>query len=655
MKYIFNILFCCYFCAIGYAQDTQSIKADILLDSAFINQSTIDIKFLNSIEYTSDGFILLSSANQFYLLGIGGVSQIFEKWNSKISGIESFTLTSDNILMVVSGNTLFQAYSKPSFIKVMDIPDSGMGISSKYKDVYVFDQTLKSNKKDYFIYQLSRDKKTIPLVKISTPILSVFEQPSQLIFSTKNILFSVDIKTKKLYPIFVLPQESDIISIVGDTTNHAFYFSTDNTIYRMKNKKVEIISKDFGGILKYDGEGLVIFNPEKQLIVRLRNNILYPVEENLSQLKLSVDDTPDPINLTRLLDAPRNFILTGQISKAIPIYAQLVDKDNANSALLSEYAYALALGGIHEGALMNLDRAKLLGSFSGKDYFYAGQVFALLGYNRPAAGLLNRCFVPKWVYPKYNELYQEYQSNSSMLQGDSLKILFKRANYLASISMNFQAIALYEQMLEENPDVYLFHVGYSIPLEKVGLNKLAAGELESGISLMSDDSQSAAAKAAFNQRLTQLKQQPENAAPVEQPAFTKTLNKFSPKTMLYAGGMFSNNNTSFNARYGVYLSNSFNGSLNMGVSGNSTATYFNIGLSGYERLGNVVVIGVGLNDQIGSSSNVLSVVSTLGFSFINSKRNASWDIFFNVSSPLQQGTSSTVGISIGKSFYFGTR
>ena len=117
------------------------------------------------------------------------------------------------------------------------------------------------------------------MVKIPTPILSVFEQPSQLIFSTKNILFSVDIQTKKLYQILALPNNDDIISIVGDTINHAFYFSTDKTIYRIKDSKIEIVSEDFGGILKYDGEGLLIFNPDKNFIIRFRNNVLYNLKE----------------------------------------------------------------------------------------------------------------------------------------------------------------------------------------------------------------------------------------------------------------------------------------------------------------------------------------------------------------------------------------
>ena len=510
MKYIFGFLFISYFSVAGYTQDTKSVKADILLDNIFLNQLSIDTRFINSIEYTPKGFIILSSANRFYFLGVGGMAPIFEKWKIK-TDIESFTVTADGILTVVSGNALYQANSKQSFIKLQNLPDSNMGITSKYNNVYVFDRTFKKNKKDYSIYQISKDKKTVPLVKIPTPVLSVLELPSQLIFSTKNMLFSVDIKTKKLYHILALPYDGDIISIVGDTINHAFYFSTDQMIYRIKDDNIEIISNDFGGILKYDGEGLVIFNPEKKLIIRLRNNILY--QEDLPKLNLKPAATPENEKLSSSLHEPRNLILNGKISEAVPIYAQLVGKNNTNAALLSEYAYALALNGVYDGALMNLDRAKLLGAFSEKDNFFAGQVFALMGYNRPAIELLNSCSVPEWIYPKYDELYQKQKSNSSIPQEDDVNISFKRANYLAAAGMNFQSVFLYEAIIREFPENYLLHIGYSIPLEKAGLLKLAIEELETGISLMGNNPESTQAKEAFNDRLTGLKEKQEEEPP----------------------------------------------------------------------------------------------------------------------------------------------
>ena len=272
MKYIFVTL--AFFCSfIGYSQNTDAITTDIFLDKEILKDLSIDTEFINSIEYTPDGFILLSSANRFYILGIGGIIPIWGNWNHE-NAIEAFTITSDSILVVLSGYALYLLDSDNSFTKFQIIPDNNMGISAKYDNIYVYDRALKNDKKDYSIYQVSEDGEIISLVKIPTPILSVFESPLQLIFSTRNILFSVDIKTKKLFQLFSLPYEDDIISIVGNTQNQVFYFSTEKTVYRIKNNRIELLSEEFGGILHYDGEGLLVFYPKENLIVRFRNNAL---------------------------------------------------------------------------------------------------------------------------------------------------------------------------------------------------------------------------------------------------------------------------------------------------------------------------------------------------------------------------------------------
>ena len=275
--FIILSIFC--FSMKGYAQDSKSIVVDVLLDSAFLKKLSVSEKFINVVDYTADGFLLLSSPNQFYLLGIGDLIPVFEKWTGE-GIIESFAVTTDDSLLLISGKTLYKVYSEPSFIKVTDIPDNNMGITSKHKDIYVFDRTLKSDKRDYSIYQVSEDGGITPLVSMPAPILSVFEQPSRLVFSVNNILFGIDVKTRILFQIFVLKGRDDIISIVADTINHAFYFSTNNAIYRMKEGLFESISEDLGGILRYDGEGLLVFNPEKQFIIRLRNNLLYPTKDD---------------------------------------------------------------------------------------------------------------------------------------------------------------------------------------------------------------------------------------------------------------------------------------------------------------------------------------------------------------------------------------
>jgi len=245
IKYILGVFFHLSFLSVGYSQDIDSIKADILLDNTLLNQLNINAQFINSIEYTSDGFLLLASANQFYILGNGGIVPIFDSWENNTE-IASFTVTANGILMAVSKNGLYTANNSSSFSKIV-IPDSGMGVTSQYlDDIFVYDKILKNDKKVYSIYHISETEKIESLITISTPILSVFESQSQLIFSTKNHVFSVDIYTKQLFHLFSSPYDADIISIAGDTYNKTLYFSTENSIYRIKNNQIELLCKEFG-------------------------------------------------------------------------------------------------------------------------------------------------------------------------------------------------------------------------------------------------------------------------------------------------------------------------------------------------------------------------------------------------------------------------
>ena len=61
MQYIIVVLYTYFFSITCYAQNTDSIKVDILLDSTLLNELDINEFFINSVEYTSEGFIVLSS------------------------------------------------------------------------------------------------------------------------------------------------------------------------------------------------------------------------------------------------------------------------------------------------------------------------------------------------------------------------------------------------------------------------------------------------------------------------------------------------------------------------------------------------------------------------------------------------------------------
>ncbi|MDR1883462.1 MAG: tetratricopeptide repeat protein [Prevotella sp.] len=349
----------------------------------------------------------------------------------------------------------------------------------------------------------------------------------------------------------------------------------------------------------------------------------------------------------------RTLALQGNLPEALFAYAQLAKKVPDNTAILMEYAYVLAQSGLSEVALRHLDRAKLLGA--GDDYyFYAAQILASAGHPALAetfreTGVNN---IPAWLTSSNPSLQPSPQSQTAISNPDSL---YDRANYLAANGMYLQSLTLLQALTEQYQNVYYPYISASIVLEKLQLFDEAAATLEKSIALMSTvegDTVVGNALSAFTAHVSKLKQQ---GAPASSGAsfLEKIKNKYHPRFMLYAGGMYASSYLSFNSRFGMYLSNSTSAAVDFGIAGSGGSASFNLALSGYRRFG-MFVGGAGFSGQFGSVT-VFNFRLTSGLSLLNKKGTTSTDIFLNMDIPLQTGAVTTFGVSVGRSFYFGKR
>jgi hypothetical protein len=357
----------------------------------------------------------------------------------------------------------------------------------------------------------------------------------------------------------------------------------------------------------------------------------------------------------------RSLVIQGKIDDAITGYARLAPEASGKTEILLEYAYALALGGMTENALMYVDRANLLGG--GTDFsFYASQVLSLAGLDSLAAEFWTGAEkVPAWIepfYQKFNEQY-ERQSEFEFIDADST---FSRADQLAARGLFFQALVLYEDVkffVEGYENEFLPYISSSVVWEKLGKYGKAARELSMSMELMrqtageqgEQSSTIMSALPAFENHLQALRQKA--AAASDPSAFKKLVNEFRPQTMLYAGGMYANSYVSLNSSFGVFLAPAFSAAFDLGLSGGGGSVSVNTGLNGYYRY-KFLVGGSGLNLNI-AQSTTLNWRFTGGFSFLNKAGNRSTDIFVSFDVPFSSNASTMTGISIGRSFYFGKR
>jgi hypothetical protein len=242
----------------------DSLRYEILLTNKMIANIQINEKFIPSIDITSNQLILLSTSDQFYLLGWGGIVPFGTKLTGNIS---SYAFTPDSLLMTVSNKELCSFDSAGKLSKLFNLPGEGMGICAGKYVMYIYNRTNSQAKNAFYI--LAKGGKYEKLFELPTPISSAAETSNSIVFATKNVLFNYKPKTKELNVLAIIPKNKKIKSIALDTLNSRIYYSTDSVIYAYKNSSTVLVTNEIGGVLRFFNDGLIVFNPEKQLLIRI--------------------------------------------------------------------------------------------------------------------------------------------------------------------------------------------------------------------------------------------------------------------------------------------------------------------------------------------------------------------------------------------------
>lgn len=350
--------------------------------------------------------------------------------------------------------------------------------------------------------------------------------------------------------------------------------------------------------------------------------------------------------------ASRYALKLGNIAQAVKEYADaIVIAENSRTAgsgisgdLLAEYSYALALHHDLEAALMNIDRARMVGTKYGD--FYAAQILAVMGYKDASQQLMRFAKVPEWINGVYQGLNEKYKMTAS-INRDAPETALKRANKLAANRQTIQAMALFEELAAIYPDIYILYVDYSTVWESLGYYAYAAHLLQKGIELMPQEQ--GENKQIFQNHLAKVN---EMKASFENASWLKRLLGMNPpKLMTYVGASAAKDMYSLNGRMGFYTSNKFSASLNVGLNYANEEFSGSIGVSGYKTWG-IFVGGIGITDMFGKDSNTLSLTPSVGLSFLNKSQTSSFDIMVNGYIPFSKEQKFSYSISIGKTIYF---
>lgn len=340
----------------------------------------------------------------------------------------------------------------------------------------------------------------------------------------------------------------------------------------------------------------------------------------------------------------------GDVDKALVAYSQAVELTQAQrnggkgvkGDLMAEYAYTLALHHDFEAALLNIDRARMVGTKYGN--FYAAQILTLMGYNDAAGQLMRQAKVPDWIDGIYQGQVEKYKTTAS-INRDTPDSALKRANRLAATKQTIQAMVLFEELKKVYPDTYIIYVDYSTVWESLGYYAYAAQLLQMGIDKMPDMDEN---KQVFQNHLGKVHEQA--IRKTNAPLMKKFWDWEHARMMTYVGASGGKDMFSMNGRFGVYTSNKFSASLDLGMGYAGKQFSGNIGLSAYKTWG-IFIAGMGFTERF-SKKNSFNYTLSAGLTFLNKSQTSSFDIMVNGYIPFTKGSNPSYSISIGKTIYF---
>lgn len=271
-------------------QGIDSLSFEIILTKEMLGTSDLKGRFINSIDITPERLILLSTPDQYYLLGWGGMIPLGTRMPREI---QSYAYTPDGLLLTVQGNELCSFDNTGNLSVMLKLPRQGMGISAGQEVMYLFDRN--PGQKSYPVYVLARGAMYLKLLETPEPVNSVTETDDAVLFASGPALYSVSTMTNESRLLYKGEDKSAILSVVYDATNDIAYFSTATRIFAVRDSELGIVSEKAGGILKYYN-GLIVFDPASRLVIRILGleKVLVPQPESamaqtVPGAKVSVD------------------------------------------------------------------------------------------------------------------------------------------------------------------------------------------------------------------------------------------------------------------------------------------------------------------------------------------------------------------------------
>lgn len=306
--------------AAGSKDDT--LRYEILLNKNILNDLDINASFISTIDVTASRLVLISSKDQFYLVGWGGLLP----YGKQVQGdISSFALTHDSVLMTIRNSELCYFDSEGKLSLLYSLPGPGMSISRGDRVMYIYNSS--GSTENYSIYVVAQGGMYTKLLEMPAPVRSVIEGNNSVMFASGSVLYEFNLKERELKAVTVFPADKEIRSVAVEKSSGRIFVSAGNSIYALLDNGAVLVSDDLCGVLYCHGGGLMVFNPEDKTIIRITGleeyitgdarmhappEISQPVHilTNSTVVDLKRNNLSDPLIIALIRRAKVDFLLT---------------------------------------------------------------------------------------------------------------------------------------------------------------------------------------------------------------------------------------------------------------------------------------------------------------------------------------------------------
>lgn len=262
------------------AQDVsvQDKLIDVFLNKTITAGTELEnVHFLDDIAVTRGQSMLLASSDAIYNIGYGA----FTSCKMADKELSAFNILNDKIYFAAQ-STLYRLNAGDKAKKVMELPFNPHRMWGGSEVLYAFASDTNRNS----LYAIEPNKgECTKIFKAESPIVGVGEFGECLMILCEDGFYEFHVRKGEYIKLpYNRRALGKLCSMTIDTRTGTIYLSAENGVFRIYEKQVQKICGDTGTLF-FDADGLLVFNAQSPYILRLANELLYPDEKVIIQIR----------------------------------------------------------------------------------------------------------------------------------------------------------------------------------------------------------------------------------------------------------------------------------------------------------------------------------------------------------------------------------